>query len=242
MPLLPPPMPPFSKSESGYGSSSVYSDVYSTPTSANYGEWFFNTQSTLKTRFGTITHLISFLFTVTDTNASSYDSSAAYQPSDDYNTSTYDTQIPTYNAAAVPYDASVEPAYVNDNSSYDGVANPWEPTEQQSWVDPPLNSDTPESPPIFEKEAYTEPIEYHDTVDHGNGGGDVDHRVLPALNSPAVGGSKYSIRETSTWKYALTSKHNTFTRMQTKQSITACCFYIVLFFDNLLVDILFIFM
>lgn len=56
------------------------------------------------------------------------------------------------------------------------ATNPW-----NSWD----TTDTPESPPTFEKESYSEPIEYHDTVNHG-GGGDVDHRILRPLPAPVT--------------------------------------------------------
>lgn len=104
----------------------------------------------------------------------------------------------------MPYDAPAEPNYGNRLESgalpYDSIpgSNPfppennqeiWEPTDP-NWMEGPLDTDTPESPPMFEKEGYSDPIEYHDNVDHGSGAGDVDHRVLPSLASPAVGASK----------------------------------------------------
>lgn len=46
--------------------------------------------------------------------------------------------------------------------------------------------DTPESPPTFEKQSYSEPIEYHDNVVN-HGGGDVDHRILRHLPTVHTG-------------------------------------------------------
>lgn len=57
----------------------------------------------------------------------------------------------------------------------------WDP--EPTWEQPPVELDTPESPPMYEKEGYGDPVEYHD----GNEGlvfgtaSDVDHRVLPAV-------------------------------------------------------------
>lgn len=55
----------------------------------------------------------------------------------------------------------------------------WDP--EPTWEQPPVELDTPESPPMYEKEGYGDPVEYHDGNDgHVFGTAtDVDHRVLP---------------------------------------------------------------
>lgn len=54
------------------------------------------------------------------------------------------------------------------------------------WETPSVDLETPESPPIFEKEGYSEPVEYHDNQTMGTGI-DIDHRILsligPSSNS-----------------------------------------------------------
>ncbi|EFA07354.2 hypothetical protein TcasGA2_TC015954 [Tribolium castaneum] len=50
-----------------------------------------------------------------------------------------------------------------------------------SWTQPTLDTDTPESPPNFEKEGYIEGAEYHDNV-VSSGVADVDHRLLHPLD------------------------------------------------------------
>ncbi|KAJ3650238.1 hypothetical protein Zmor_021936 [Zophobas morio] len=56
----------------------------------------------------------------------------------------------------------------------------WEP--DASWTQSQLDTDTPESPPLFEKEGYVEGVEYHDTI-VTSGAADVDHRILHTLST-----------------------------------------------------------
>lgn len=65
--------------------------------------------------------------------------------------------------------------------------NPMQSTEtwehEPSWndVQSAADLDTPESPPMFEKEGYSDPVEYHDSTIH-SGIEDVDHRVIPSID------------------------------------------------------------
>ncbi|KAL1512929.1 hypothetical protein ABEB36_002429 [Hypothenemus hampei] len=69
--------------------------------------------------------------------------------------------------------------YQTQSSSYDPSRENWE-NDNQSWGDM-KELDTPESPPIFEKKGYAEPVEYHDSAVR-TGAVDVDHRVLPSIS------------------------------------------------------------
>lgn len=62
----------------------------------------------------------------------------------------------------------------------------WE--NDPNWIQP-LDTDTPESPPTFEKEGYVEGVEYHDSV-VSSGAADVDHRVLHHPLSAELGKRK----------------------------------------------------
>nr|XP_022911780.1 uncharacterized protein LOC111422781 isoform X2 [Onthophagus taurus] len=69
------------------------------------------------------------------------------------------------------------------NSGYNDEYNPeeepetWE-SEGGVWEQPPVDMETPESPPMFEKESFSEPVEYHESHSGGSGSVDVDHRIL----------------------------------------------------------------
>jgi hypothetical protein len=72
--------------------------------------------------------------------------------------------------------------YPPNSEEYNPEQEPetWEP--DANWTQPPLDTDTPESPPIFEKEGYIEGVEYHDNI-ATSGATDVDHRVLHPLSA-----------------------------------------------------------
>lgn len=50
------------------------------------------------------------------------------------------------------------------------------------WEPPPVDLETPESPPNFEKESYSAPVEYHDNQTMGTGI-DIDHRMLSIMGA-----------------------------------------------------------
>ncbi|XP_019755927.1 uncharacterized protein LOC109534634 isoform X1 [Dendroctonus ponderosae] len=123
-PLLPPPMPPFSKnSESGFS----FNNSMDISTSASYN---------------------SYLESADDTR---------------------------YDPYRNPYPPSLEESY--DPSQ---VTEAWDDIDNSGWND--LNdADTPESPPLFEKEGYGDPVEYHDSS-LCSGAVDVDHRgIIPGM-------------------------------------------------------------
>ncbi|KAL3289108.1 hypothetical protein HHI36_003549 [Cryptolaemus montrouzieri] len=156
-PLLPPPMPPFgSKDEGTFGVGTAYETGYEAEAIPDYGPNSFSGNS-------------------------SYSTDANYAPS--YNPSTENT---SYDPISTLFgsESAFEPPI---------GANPYPPSEEYnpeeelqtwegdlSWTQPPQldSTDTPESPPPFEKEAYGDPIEYHDNIG-SSGAADVDHRVLP---------------------------------------------------------------
>lgn len=170
MPLLPPPMPPFSK-EGGYGNNGMYG-TYSTAPSSGYNSKFgiFLRACSLFLQFVLLfSKTLTYNFLLGETTYETH--SSDYQP-DDY-----------------PYDVSQYSH--SESSAYNDSVGSFTSESQQpsSWGQTPIGgaadwaTDTPESPPSFEKEAYGNPIEYHDGMNHG-GGGDVDHRLLARLPSP----------------------------------------------------------
>lgn len=118
-----------------------------------------------------------------------------YQSSYQQPTYAQQTPVPNY----TPTETNYSSAYVgNEADSYQQNQSEYTPTEEYnpeeelelwdpeiSWEQPPTELETPESPPNFEKEAYNNPVEYHDNQTHGTGV-DVDHRVLPILSNQKV--------------------------------------------------------
>lgn len=146
-PLLPPPAPPFSKSNESGGfsfttsmdiSPTNYASTYPPP---SYSEAAYTTETGLGTSLSqdTSTH--------------------------------YDYQLQT---GANPFAPTT-----NDTFETSDMTNTWESVDNPSWKD--LNdADTPESPPMFEKEGYGDPVEYHDTSLQ-SGALDIDQRVIPGM-------------------------------------------------------------
>ncbi|XP_033331838.1 uncharacterized protein LOC117223588 isoform X1 [Megalopta genalis] len=69
----------------------------------------------------------------------------------------------------------------------DGESDRWDPSNETTWVNPvrgknEILSETPESPPMYEKAGFTDPVEYDDPQPQESllsTTGDVDHRVIP---------------------------------------------------------------
>nr|XP_034178089.1 uncharacterized protein LOC117603242 isoform X1 [Osmia lignaria] len=69
----------------------------------------------------------------------------------------------------------------------DGDPDRWNSNNDSTWVGPvrrknEILSETPESPPIYEKSGFTDPVEYDDSQPQESllsTAGDVDHRVIP---------------------------------------------------------------
>ncbi|XP_054012588.1 uncharacterized protein LOC128894696 isoform X1 [Hylaeus anthracinus] len=69
----------------------------------------------------------------------------------------------------------------------DGDSDRWDPSNETTWVNTgrgksEILSETPESPPIYEKAGFTDPVEYDDPQPQESllsTTGDVDHRVIP---------------------------------------------------------------
>lgn len=133
----------------------------------------------------------------TTTNYQSSESS--YPPSAG---TTYPVQTPSYETSSSTFPTpetdfpgtphSYPPPSVNNSFTGADEYNPEEEPEtwdnEISWDAPTaIDLDTPESPPLFEKEGFSDPIEYHDMQAHGTGV-DMDHRVLPVIpNIPVEG-------------------------------------------------------
>lgn len=74
--------------------------------------------------------------------------------------------------------SEVQPAYIPPNDAYnpEEEVETWEP--EAAWDQPP-DLETPESPPMFEKEGFADPIEYDDSKNEiVLGKEDVDQRRL----------------------------------------------------------------
>ncbi|KAK9877444.1 hypothetical protein WA026_018554 [Henosepilachna vigintioctopunctata] len=160
-PLQPPPMPPFgAKEDSGFGTATAtYETSYEIEAIPDYGPPSFNANS-------------------------SYTGDTSFVPT--YSTASADTSYDPLTTLFVPTEGTFEPPH--GANPYPPSGDEYNPEEELqtwegdvSWTQPPPldNADTPESPPPFEKEAYVDPIEYHDTLATG-GATDIDHRVLPA--------------------------------------------------------------
>lgn len=121
-------------------------------------------------------------------------SDTPYTPSTQiYNTSvmSYETTFPT-----PENDFQNSTMYSEKNNSFSNMTDEYNPEEEPetweneaSWEAPPIDLDTPESPPIFEKESCTDPVEYHDLPAIGTGV-DMDHRVLPVIPEISLTGMK----------------------------------------------------
>lgn len=156
IPLLPPPMPPFaSKEDTNFSTSGNYESRYDNEAVVDYGPSF-----NANTSYG---HESNFPPSYSNAPADS-----SYDP-----ISTLFTSEPSFETpiGANPYPPSEEYNPEEELQTWEG---------DLSWTQlPPLdNTDTPESPPPFEKEAFGDPIEYHDNM-ASSGANDVDHRVLP---------------------------------------------------------------
>lgn len=100
---------------------------------------------------------------------------------------------PPPNLPSFPTDSSymVTPTTASYNSipsmcyppseDYNPEDEPEQWKNESEWEQPPSEMETPESPPLFEKEGYSDPIEYHDSQRMGSGV-DIDHRVLPMIS------------------------------------------------------------
>ncbi|XP_074036944.1 uncharacterized protein isoform X2 [Leptinotarsa decemlineata] len=127
---------------------------------------------------------------------------AAYSYTTTASTTTYDNSYTS--ATTTAYETTLEYSATADKATFQEEsfepplgANPYPPSEEynpeedvSTWEpDPSWNggasvipdTDTPESPPMFEKEGYSDPVEYHDTL-IPSGAVDVDHRVVPGLS------------------------------------------------------------
>ncbi|XP_076267917.1 uncharacterized protein LOC143200984 isoform X3 [Rhynchophorus ferrugineus] len=137
-PLLPPPMPPFSKNEDG-----------------------------------------NFSFSTTMESTNNY--AGSYQSPVTYSVTSYNPDTVTNTTANYDYQVQASVNSYDPSSRYDTTdsSNRWENMETPLWNDV-KEPDTPESPPLFEKKAYRNPVEYHDGA-VPTGAADVDHRVLPGL-------------------------------------------------------------
>jgi hypothetical protein len=157
LPLLPPPMPPFS-AKSDYESSY---QTYASTDKTNY----VSSYTTANTSFNAPMYETSSL-------GSSFNNSSVGE----YATTGFEPPTATFEPpdGANPYPPNSE--------EYNPEQEPetWEP--DANWTQPPLDTDTPESPPIFEKEGYIEGVEYHDNI-ATSGATDVDHRVLHPLSA-----------------------------------------------------------
>lgn len=106
-------------------------------------------------------------------------------PAPTYETASSSFPTPETDFPAPPISTYPPPSAAN---SFSGGAEEYNPEEEPetwdndvSWDEPPpIDIDTPESPPLFEKEGFSDPIEYHDMPALGTGV-DMDHRVLPVL-------------------------------------------------------------
>ncbi|XP_066142988.1 uncharacterized protein [Euwallacea fornicatus] len=82
---------------------------------------------------------------------------------------------------------SYDPSFQNNVSGYnpeislsEGNYESWDRAENPAWNEI-KGTDTPESPPTFEKAGYGDPVEYHDSLAPSSGAVDVDQRVIPGM-------------------------------------------------------------
>ncbi|KAF2879770.1 hypothetical protein ILUMI_26396 [Ignelater luminosus] len=190
VPLMPPPMPPFSKADDTYGISSYGDNTYNGNTNANY---------------------VNAPYEPTpppyQSNTPSYQPAAtSYEPSHQvYPTPAPTLQPPPPTTSFEPFNPDYaayqnpEPPLTNYPPPSVPISNPYSTADEynpeeeiEKWdteatweQPPPVDLDTPESPPLFEKEGYGDPIEYHD-ANVFSGAEDVDHRVLPSIITDSV--------------------------------------------------------
>lgn len=122
-----------------------------------------------------------------------------------FSSTTYSSTSPTYNSTPTTYTSTfsnqennfhTSAVYTERNNSFSNTTEEYNPEEEpETWENdsawnqpPPVDMETPESPPHFEKKSCAEPVEYHD-VSVIQGGVDVDHRVLPNIPSVSIKGT-----------------------------------------------------
>lgn len=122
----------------------------------------------------------------------SYTSSSLYNTTANYSTANTSQSAGSFPEESFEPPVGANPYPPNEGSRYDSNEyNPEETSEtweqEPSWNDvrPIIDLDTPESPPMFEKEGYSDPVEYHDNAVH-SGMEDVDHRVMPNIAGTAL--------------------------------------------------------
>lgn len=118
-------------------------------------------------------------------NYGSTETTSADQFSSSYPQQPYDPSVTTYSTSSYTDTTSYDPS-----AAYAGAANAsddYNPEQDvETWTEADLSwqtggpdLETPESPPQFEKESFSNPVEYHDNV--RSGALDVDHRILPEI-------------------------------------------------------------
>ncbi|XP_050299638.1 uncharacterized protein LOC126738378 isoform X2 [Anthonomus grandis grandis] len=162
-PLLPPPMPPFSKNnESGFSFNTTL-DMNATTGSydpAFQGSYADGTYGNETLNNGTLN------------NGGGAGGGGEY----DYQLQTGMNPFPpTPEGGALGATESYDPACVTETWGDLDVTVDWKGGDDGLL-------DTPESPPNFEKEGYGDPVEYHDSSMRSGGGvADIDQRILPGM-------------------------------------------------------------
>ncbi|KAK9729178.1 hypothetical protein QE152_g16083 [Popillia japonica] len=186
VPLMPPPVPPFSKPDVIYNSNS-YSGSYSTDSSTNFGNSNYNQSS------NSYTHApISFPSSAPPYQSTQSRPSPNFQTQNSYPpSSNFPPPTPTNNFDGPPmsnfpntFVPPPPPAGQNyiSNDEYNPEEEPETWDNDGVWEPPPVDLETPESPPNFEKESYSAPVEYHDNQTMGTGI-DIDHRMLSIMGA-----------------------------------------------------------
>uniref|UniRef100_A0A6P7H0K6 Regulation of nuclear pre-mRNA domain-containing protein 2 n=1 Tax=Diabrotica virgifera virgifera TaxID=50390 RepID=A0A6P7H0K6_DIAVI len=159
IPLLPPPMPPFSKAELEFGNNGSYGSATTESNNA------YVTDSTFA-------------------NPSYQTSNITYESEDNFREDMFEPPVganPYPPSEANPYPPSeVNPYPPSEEYNPEEDLSTWEP--EAAWNPPPPTTDTPESPPMFEKQGYTNPIEYHENLRNSRAL-DVDHRIIPGISN-----------------------------------------------------------
>ncbi|KAK5649068.1 hypothetical protein RI129_003960 [Pyrocoelia pectoralis] len=161
-PLLPPPMPPFSKTEDQYGMT-TYAETY-TNSNSTFRDVGYDTTSTTTTYPPTPLNIPPPPIPTTpfSTEYSSYQNS--------------ESSVTNYTSNSLTTMSSNMCVPMDDYNPAEELET-WDP--EPSWDQPPpILQDTPESPPMSEKTGFGDPVEYHEETVFA-GGGDVDHRMLP---------------------------------------------------------------
>lgn len=144
----------------------LFDSKESYPAGMNYNASYDNTTPT---EYGSFTD--NPFKTYNQNQPDAYDPSSIYSNENDYE---------------VPQGSNPYPPAGSEEYNPEQELETWE--TDNSWPQLPLEMDTPESPPPFEKEPYDDnPIEYHDSVPVGNLS-DVDHRILPMGKTDKVNG------------------------------------------------------